>query len=328
MQFYLTGGPESMKDKKHNTLLILSPHAATYADIIQAAGLMDLTMYPFETIKDASSRAKDANILLGEPELLQKTLPAADRLEWAQSTWAGVAPLTGQDCRKDYQLTCVKDVFGPIMAEYVLCYMLMHERKVLQCYALQQAKQWKMPTPGLLRGKRAGVLGAGSIGVAIAKAAKFFNMQTRGFCRTPSPREHIDQMFGPDQLLEFARDLDYLIAVLPATPHTTQLIDTSVFRAMKPEAVFINVGRGNVVDEYSLVDALHNKEIASAVLDVFQQEPLPQSHPFWQTERLIITSHKAAFSSPKDIAPLFIDNYRRFAAGKPLKHLVDFMRGY
>ena len=313
---------------KRNTLLILLRNATAYADIIHAADLPDLKIRAFKTVEDALSSADEANILLGEPDLLREILPATGRLEWAQSTWAGVAPLMGKDFRRDYLLTGVQDVFGPIMAEYVLCYMLMHERNVLQCYALQQKKQWKMPKPGLLGGKRVGIMGVGSIGTAIAESANFFNMLTSGYSRTRNPRTSVDQMFGPEQLLEFVRDLDYLVSVLPDTSSTTHLIDSTVLKAMKPEAVLINVGRGNVVDEDALVNALNRKEIAGAVLDVFQQEPLPQAHPFWKTAGLIITSHKAALSSPEDIAPLFIGNYRRFAAGNPLKYQVDFTRGY
>lgn len=317
-----------MLHTKDNTLLILSQFATAYADIVNAADLPDLKISAFTTVEEALARAGEVNILLGAPDLLQKILPVMDRLEWAQSTWAGVSPLMGESCRKDYLLTGVKGVYGPIMAEYAICYMLMHERNALQGFALQQKKQWKMPRPSLLRGKRVGIMGVGSIGTAIAEAAKFFKMHTSGYSRTSSPRASIDQMFGPDQLLEFARDLDYLISVLPDTPHTTHLLDTAVFNAMKPDAVFINVGRGNVVDESALVEALRRKKIAGAVLDVFQQEPLPKTHPFWETAGLIITSHTAALSYPEDIAPLFIDNYHRFAAGDSLKYQVDFARGY
>jgi phosphoglycerate dehydrogenase-like enzyme len=313
---------------KGNILLILSQLATAYADIINAAGLPDLKIIALETVEEAISRAGEANILLGAPDQLRKILPATYRLDWVQSTWAGVTPLMGKDLRRDYILTGVKDVFGPIMAEYAICYMLMHERNVLQCFALQKRKQWKMPKPGLLRGKRVGIMGAGSIGTAIAGAAKFFKMLTSGYSRIPSPRASIDQMFGPDQLLEFVEDLDYLISVLPDTPDTVHLIDTTVFNAMKPEAVLINVGRGNAVDETALVNALNRKEIAGAVLDVFQQEPLPKAHPFWETAGLIITSHKSALTYPEDIAPLFIDNYRRFASGSPLKYQIDFAKGY
>ncbi|HMD35777.1 MAG TPA: NAD(P)-dependent oxidoreductase, partial [Vicinamibacterales bacterium] len=90
----------------------------------------------------------------------------------------------------------------------------------------------------------------------------------------------------------------------------------------------VNPGRGSTVDEQALATALHEGRLAGAVLDVFEQEPLPADHVFWRTPNLVITSHTAALSFPRDIAPVFIDNYRRFAAGQPLRHQVDFDREY
>lgn len=312
----------------HHRLLILSQNSSDYADLIRQAQLPDLTMQTFDNADAALPHAGDVDIFFGDPDLLREVLPAMDRLQWAQSTWAGVNPLMENGDKTDYLLTSVKDIFGPMMAEYVICHMLMHERGALKRYSSQQKGEWDTSRPGRLPGKKLGIMGVGSIGTAIAQAGKFFGMETCGYSRTPSPRPHIDRMFGEDQLLEFVRELDYLVSVLPHTAATTHLLDADLFHAMKFEAVLINVGRGNVVDETALVDALEQNEIAGAVLDVFQQEPLPKSHPFWNTPGLIITSHTAALSFPEDIAPLFIENYRRFAAGKPLKFLVDFGKGY
>lgn len=317
-----------MRKEKGHTLLILSQHAKSYADIIIAENLPGLEIIACETEKDALSIAEEANIILGGPNLIKNILPAAKRLEWVQSTWAGVTPLTEKGCRKNYLLTGIKGVFGPVMAEYAICYILLHERNVLKCLELQLKKKWKMPTPGLLRGKTVGIMGVGSIGTAIAQAVKSFNIITWGYSRKSSPRPFFDQIFGPDLLLDFVSDIDYLIAVLPDTPSTNHLIDSSVLKAMKPEAILINVGRGNAVDEGALINALNNREIAGAVLDVFQHEPLPQDHPFWETPGLLITSHKAAISYPEDITPLFLDNYRRFKKGDPLKYQIDFEKGY
>lgn len=311
-----------------NLLLILSRDAESYSEIIHDAHLPDLKISAFDSVNRAQSNSKEANILFGDPDLLQQLLPAMERPEWVQSTWAGVNLLTIKGCRRDYLLTGVKDVFGPMMAEYVICYMLMHERGALRRYSLQLKKQWDHSSPGLLRNKRVGIMGVGSIGGAIASTAKFFSMYTSGYSRDPYPREFIDIMFGQDQLLEFVHDLDYLISVLPHTPDTAHIINSSLFKAMKKDALFINVGRGSVVDESALIDALNRNEIAGAVLDVFEQEPLPQSHPFWNTPGVIITSHTAALSSPRDIAPLFIENYRRFVMNRPLKYQINFDRGY
>jgi phosphoglycerate dehydrogenase-like enzyme len=115
---------------------------------------------------------------------------------------------------------------------------------------------------------------------------------------------------------------------MPNTSETCSLVNREVFNELSPSAVFINPGRGNVVDEAALVDALTSGRIAGAVLDVFNQEPLPRDHPFWTTPRLLITSHTAALSQPSMLAPLFLDNFARFAAGLSPQYIVDFERGY
>ena len=126
----------------------------------------------------------------------------------------------------------------------------------------------------------------------------------------------------------FASDLDYLVSIMPATKETRHLVDATFLRALPPRAVFVNPGRGGVVDEPALAAALQEGRLAGAVLDVFQAEPLPADHVFWRTPNLLITSHTAALSIPKDIAPLFIDNYRRLLRSEPLKYRVDFELGY
>src|SRR5204862_1816702 len=123
--------------------------------------------------------------------------------------------------------------------------------------------------------------------------------------------------------MAFATDLDYLVAVMPNTKATRQLVDRQLLAALPARALFVNPGRGSVVDEPALAKALSEGRLAGAVLDVFEQEPLPRDHVFWRTPRVLITSHTAALSIPDDIAPVFMDNYRRFVRGEPLKHQVD-----
>ena len=311
-----------------NTLLILAQDAAEYESLVREATLPRLSIAAFNTVEDAKSQAKVANIFFGDPDLLQKILPEMHRLEWAQSTWAGVTPLTFHGCRKDYILTGVKGIFGPMMAEYVIGYMLAHERSLLSRYDNQLKRLWDQTKPGRLKGKTIGIMGVGDIGTAIAKRAGQFHMKCVGYARSVSSNVLFDRIFGPDQLMEFVKDVDYLVSILPDTPDTTHLLNASLFKAMKSESLFINVGRGNVVDEMALVAALKQKEIAGAVLDVFQEEPLPKHHPFWETPGVIITSHTAALSFPEDISPIFIENYRRFLADASLKFQVNFDKGY
>src|SRR5207249_2283761 len=109
---------------------------------------------------------------------------------------------------------------------------------------------------------------------------------------------------------------------------TRRLVDRALLAALPARAVFVNPGRGSVVDEMALADALTTGRLAGAVLDVFETEPLPSDHMFWRTPNLIITSHTAALSAPEDIAPVFVENYHRMLAGETLRYRVDFERGY
>jgi phosphoglycerate dehydrogenase-like enzyme len=198
----------------------------------------------------------------------------------------------------------------------------------LQRLETQKNREWDQTPPGTLRGKTIGLLGVGSIGAELARTAKFFGLNVRGYTRESEGCEHVDRYYHGAGLLEFAAGIDYLVAVLPNTSATRQLINSSLLSVLPSSALLINVGRGATVDESALIEALETERIAGAVIDVFEQEPLPVENPLWETKNLIVTSHTSAPSFPKDIARLFIENYPRYLAGQPLKYVVDFERGY
>lgn len=313
--------------QQNNRLLILSKDAERYLELIKRGKLPNLTMVTSSDVEEAKSLCAECDIIFGEPGLIRHVLPYASQLQWLQSTWAGITTLLGAGDRHDYQLTGVKEVFGPQMSEYVFCYMLMHERQVWARYQSQLERQWEQTASGTLQRKVIGILGVGSIGAHLAQTAKYFGMRTKGYTRRSTSCEWIDEYYHGD-LVEFVADLDYLVSVLPNTSDTEHMINQTVLSAMKSSAILINVGRGNAIDESALIDALNEQKIAGAVLDVFQQEPLPETHPFWSTPNVTITSHTSALSFPEDIAPIFIDNYRRFIKGDPLNYQIDFERGY
>jgi phosphoglycerate dehydrogenase-like enzyme len=153
-------------------------------------------------------------------------------------------------------------------------------------------------------------------------------MRVNGYTRASEACAQVDAYFHGDDRARFAAGVDYLVAVVPNTPGTRRLVDATLLSALPPHAVFINPGRGSVVDEEALVAAVGCGRLAGAVLDVFNEEPLPRDHVFWNTPGILITSHTAALSVPEDIAPVFVDNYRRLIRGEPLKYQVDFERGY
>jgi phosphoglycerate dehydrogenase-like enzyme len=310
-----------------HSLLILSRHADDYARLVDAAHLPDLAITSSaDSAAVASPEAHD--LVLGEPSLIRTALPRLTTLCWVQSTWAGVEPLLDPSLRRDYVLTNARGVFGSRMSEYVFGYLLARERKIFEKRASQAAGTWDPAHPGTLRGKHIGLLGVGSIGAALARTAKHFGMRVKGYTRASEGCQDVDAYFHGDDLAAFAADLDYLVSIMPNTAATTHLVDAALLAALPPRAVFVNPGRGSVVDEVALADALQSGRLAAAVLDVFQQEPLPADHFLWRTPNVLITAHTAALSVPEDIAPVFIDNYRRLVTGQALQYQVDFEAGY
>lgn len=318
-------------------LLILSKEQKTYRAILEAAELPDL--------KIVNDLTEGCDIVFGEPNLIQEALPRLSTLKWIQSTWAGVEPLLDSSLRRDYILTNARGVFGGLMSEFVFGYLLAHERKIFRRAEAQKNKEWDKSLTGTLRRKTIGLLGVGSIGAEVARTAKFFGMMVRGYTRASETSKQVDRYFHPVEsmglptdrnpvqeqapgLHRFAEGLDYLVSILPNTKETQKIVDADLLNQLPPHALFINVGRGSAVDESALIEALENDRLAGAVLDVFEQEPLPKEHPFWTTKDLTMTFHTSAPSFPEDIAQVFIENYRLYVEGKPLKYVVEFERGY
>ena len=300
-------------------LLILSRDTDEYTRLISNARLPGL---------EFSDDAAKSDIVLGEPKMIRDALPTLSALKWAQSIYAGVEPLVTPAQRRDYVLTNARGVFGELMSEYVFGYLLFLEKKILERIQAQASRKWQRPESGMLRRKTLGLLGVGSIGAHLARTAKHFGMTVRGFTRESESSVDVDQYFHGVDLLKFVEGLDYLVSVLPRTEDTNKIVDEKLLHALPPHAVFVNVGRGNAVDESALVNALNQGRLAAAVLDVFAQEPLPEDHPFWGTPNLYMTFHTSAISYPEDLTKVFIENYQLYRAGEPLKHMVDFEKGY
>jgi phosphoglycerate dehydrogenase-like enzyme len=309
-------------------LLILSKHAGEYRRLVEEARLPELELFAASNTIEAISNGANCEIVFGEPTLIREVLPALKGLRWAQATWAGVEPLLDPSLRRDYTLTNARGVFGGLMSEYVLAYLLLHERRIFERYQAQKERRWDATVTGTLRGKTIGLLGVGSIGAHLAATARHFGMVVRGYTRASESCPDVDAYYHGAELLDFAKGLDYMVSVLPNTSETRHIIDASLLDSLPAHAIFLNVGRGSAVDETALVIALEKGKIAGAVLDVFQKEPLPQTHPFWTTPNLLITFHTSAPSFPADITNLFVENYHRFTNRQELKYRVDFERGY
>ena len=230
--------------------------------------------------------------------------------------------------RQDYVLTNARNVYGAMMSEYVFGYILMIERRILQRYQSQLKGNWDERPTGSLKNKQIGLLGVGSIGSHLAATAHHFGMLVHGYTRASEKCPDVDRYYHGDEILDFAIDCDYLVCSLPGTPKTRALIDADLLSALPSKAWLINVGRGNAVDEDALVRALGEGSIAGAVLDVLDEEPLPENHPFWRTPNTFLTFHTAARNYLPDIAALFIENYKLFIDKKLLQDHVNFELQY
>ena len=309
-------------------LLILSQDAVEYKRLISAADLPGLFIFAIHDPSDTIPCGAGFDLLMGEPALMSQVINCLPELRWAQCTWAGVEPLLRPGMRRDYKLTNVRHVYGPQMSEYVFGYLLMIERGSLSRWQAQQAGRWDTALPGTLRRKTLGLLGVGSIGAHLAGTARHFGMHVHGYTRFSESCAAVEAYYHGEDLSEFASGLDYLVCTLPGTNATRHLVDASLLSALPSHAWLVNIGRGSTVDESALLEALQAGRLGGAVLDVFQQEPLPADHPLWKTPNTFITAHVAAKNYLPDIAALFCENYMRFLLGEALRGQVDFEAGY
>ena len=309
-------------------VLLLTDEPDRYAAALRNGGFDDAGLHVAGSVDAMDAAAHDCEVALAKPALLCQVIDRMPNLRWVQSTYAGVDALLTPGLRRDYRLTGVKGVFGPLMSEYVIGQILSVTRQFRRLDQAQANARWEPVEYRGLEGRVMGVAGLGSIGRDIAATARHFRMNVLGYKRSPGQVEGVDRVYSGDAFGAFAAEVDFLVLVLPATTETRHLVDAGVLEAMRDDAWLINVGRGALVDESALAAALQAGVIGGAVLDVFEEEPLPASSPLWKLPNAVVTPHVAAESFPEDIARIFVDNWRRYRAGEPLNYVVDFERGY
>ena len=280
------------------------------------------------SVESAMAVAADCEIILGEPPLVSQVLEAASQLRWVQSCWAGVDSLCQPGLRRDYLLTGVTGQFGQLISEYVTGYLFALERSFFEMRVNQLERNWKPLPYRRPHDLTVGIIGLGSIGRQLAKAVSGFGFKVTGMNTTGKPCQYVDQVYTQNHSDEFFAGVDYLVVTLPATAQTKHFINAKVLQKMQPSAVLMSVGRGSVVDENALIQALQRDKIRAAVLDVFETEPLPLESPLWSMPNVYVTPHVSAVSFPEDIVEAFKQNYPRYLNNESLQHVVDFERGY
>lgn len=296
--------------------------------IAEAAGEVPVRFVA--TVQEAGELLADAVAVAGT--VSAEHLAQAPALQWVHSWAAGANhDLTPEMKASEVVLTSSVGNGAIPLAEHSMLLMMMLNRDVPRWMASQKAQVWERFTHGELNGKTLGIYGVGHAGSDLAVKARAFHMRVLGCRRNyQSQVPGIDKMYSPDRLTEFVAQCDFVVVTAPFTPDTAGVFSADVFRAMKPTAFWICISRGGIADDDALLQALQEGWIAGAGIDAHGIEPLPGDSPFWTAPNTIVTPHNGA--TTQDTAQrgvdIFVDNLRRFVAGRPLHNIVDKVHGY
>jgi phosphoglycerate dehydrogenase-like enzyme len=227
-------------------------------------------------------------------------------------------------------VTNAAGVASDMMAEYALGAMLSFSLDLRGFARLQAQRRWGAGRVSMIEGRTLLILGLGHTGCAVARRAKAMGMTVLGVRARARPTDHVDEVHGLEALPDLWVRADVVMVCVPLLPSTRGLVGAEAFRAMKPGAILIDVSRGGVVVEPALIGALRDGQLKGAALDVFETEPLPEEHPFWTMENVILTPHCSSVYDgwEEKSVSMFVENLRRYRRGEALCNVVNPERGY
>jgi len=279
----------------------------------------DLTINLVDHHSKVNPYIGSASILLTyAPMLNDHVVRDATSLKWIQALGTGVDNLIDlPSLRPGVLITNVHGIHGAPVSEAAIMAMLALSRDFPRVLRNQDRHAWERWPARLLNEKTLGILGVGAIAEALALRCKALGMTVVGISSVKREIPGFDRVCGREELVGAVGSLDFLVVLTPYSSATHNIVDATVFSAMKPGSYFINLARGGVVDEQALIQALERGQIAGAALDVFSQEPLPEGHPLWGMKNVIVTPHLAGFYDgyAAHALPVVEENIRRFLAG-------------
>ncbi len=277
----------------------------------------------------------DAEVLFvweNRPDAVAAAWPRARSLRWLHIASAGVDKMLFPDLvASDVTVTNSRGVFDEPIAEYVLGLVLAFAKDLHTTLRLQERREWRHRETERIAGTRALVIGTGPIGRAIGRRLSAMGMKVEAVGRTPSPSDpDLGRVRPLPELHAALSDADYVILAAPLTPSTSGMVDAAALSRMRPTARLINIGRGRLVAEEALIEALRENRIAGAALDVFAAEPLAESSPLWTLPNVLVSPHMSGDAGDwqEELAALFIDNLTRYREARTLRNVIDKRLGY
>ncbi len=303
-----------------------------------ATELPGVEVWSPETRDEADARIAEADVVLGFAARAAN-FERAKNLRWIHSTAAGVGGvLFPALIESDVVLTNSRGLHADSMAEHAIGLMLSFTRKLYVSRDAQRARQWTQnehwvepPMFDTLVGATLGIVGLGRVGSAIATRARGMGMRVVAVRRHPAASpEPAHEQWPASRLHDLLAIADWLVLAAPHTRETTRLIGAAELAKLRPHARIVNLGRGALLDEAALVDALRADRLAGAALDVFEEEPLPATSPLWDLPTVILTPHTSGMGPRywERALEQFRANLVRFRAGQPLENVVDKRAGY
>ncbi len=281
-----------------------------------------------------------AEVLYGIPDVqppaLARTVAANPGLRWVMTMAAGgggqvVAAKLPEEALQRLVFTTSAGAHGIPLAEWAIFGLICGCKELPRLQRQQRAHQWPTRVVGRpIEGSTVLIAGLGGIGQQVAKRCKALGMTTLGVKRQVSEVDNVDEVHPLDDLESIVGRADHIVLTLPGTAHTEKLINAGLLAKAKPGVTIVNVGRGTVIDEDALVDALRSGQVGFVALDVFAVEPLPSDSPLWDLENVLVSPHSGGLDSREDerICEIFCDNLRLYLAGRPLHNVVDPALGY
>jgi phosphoglycerate dehydrogenase-like enzyme len=318
------------------TVLVLADPAAPPLRKLDSMG-PGVTVKIGKTADALGEAIADARVLFnwtGSKPDVRRVIETAPNLEWIHAMYAGLdRSLFPELIESPIPLTNGSGVFSQSLGEFVILGILYFAKEVPRRVRAQAEHRWDVFDNKEISRQTVGIVAHGDIGRAVASRAKALGMRVLALRKNVAPRpgdEHVDRVYAAAELHDMLPECDYVAVTAPLTPETAGIIGKPEFELMKANAVILNVGRGPVINESAMIEALGSKRIRGAALDVFDIEPLPPESPFWSLDNVLLSAHCADHVEGwvESAVTFFLEQFERWKSGQPLRNVVDKRAGY